>query len=104
MSCKQLVLACRRKSLLSEESKRQFLEEQSEHTTCVIYFLHSNKFLVSAVNYSYYSFWYLHICIVANRPGMAGTVPEVWALSRCPGGIPGCPGIYEHLALRLSLA
>ena len=24
--------------------------------------------------------------IVANRPGMAGTVPEVWALSRqCPG-------------------
>ena len=25
-------------------------------------------------------------CIVANRPGMAATVPEVWALSRrCPG-------------------
>ena len=27
--------------------------------------------------------------IVANRPGMAGTVPEFWTLSRwCPGGIP----------------
>ena len=44
------------------------------------------------------------VYIVANHPGMAGTVPEFWALSRCPGGIPGCPGIYEHLALRLSLA
>ena len=40
-------------------------------------------------------------CIVANRPGMAGTVPEFWALSRW---YPGCPGIYAHLALRLSLA
>ena len=39
--------------------------------------------------------------IVANRPGMAGTVPEFWAVSRwCPG----CPGIYAHLALRLPLA
>ena len=25
--------------------------------------------------------------IVANRPGMAGTVLEFWALSRCPGGV-----------------
>ena len=39
--------------------------------------------------------------IVANRPGMAGTVPEFWALSRW---YTGCPGIYTHLALRLSLA
>ena len=41
------------------------------------------------------------VCIVANRPGMAGTVPEFWALSRW---YPGCPGIYTYLALRLSLA
>ena len=39
--------------------------------------------------------------IVANRPGMAETVPECWALSRwCLG----CPGIYTQLALRLPLA
>ena len=35
-------------------------------------------------------------CIVANRPGLAGTVPGKWLLSRrCPGKtiVPDCPGI-----------
>ena len=39
--------------------------------------------------------------IVANRPRMAGTVSEFYALSR---GVSGCPGIYTHLTLRLSPA
>ena len=29
--------------------------------------------------------------IVANRPGMAGTVLKCWALSRRPGGVPVVP-------------
>ena len=31
----------------------------------------------------------LYCTLVANRPGMAGIVAEIWALSRrCPGGVP----------------
>ena len=43
--------------------------------------------------------------IVANRPEMAGTVPDIWALSRrCPveAKYQQCPGIYAHLALPLA--
>ena len=35
--------------------------------------------------------------IVANRPGMAGTVPEFWALSLCPGGIQVVPEFMRTL-------
>ena len=35
--------------------------------------------------------------IVANRPRMAGTVSEFWALSRCPGGIQVVPEFTSTL-------
>ena len=34
--------------------------------------------------------------ILANRPGISGTVPETDLLSCCPGNNQNCPGNYTH--------
>ena len=50
----------------------------------------------------YATLFYCGHTIVANRPGMAGTVLEFWALSRwCPGWgkIPMMSRIYTYLGL-----
>ena len=35
-------------------------------------------------------------CILANRPGISGTVPETDLLSCCPGNNRNCPGNYTR--------
>jgi len=34
--------------------------------------------------------------ILANHPGISGTVPETDLASRCPGSVQNCPGNYSH--------